>query len=97
MTKKSGEGSAGQEERKVPRTGRKLLLAGLLGSVLGAVAGLMLAPWRGADARRKLKDAAGAAGASAKEKGAAVREKAGAALQRIRDKHGGKESEKAEK
>jgi hypothetical protein len=56
------ESPADERETEKSSGGRgKMLLAGLLGAVTGAVAGLLLAPWRGADARRKLKESAAAA------------------------------------
>jgi gas vesicle protein len=69
----------------------KLILAGLLGSIIGAVAGLLLAPWRGAETRRKLKEAAATASTAAAEKAKAAREKATEALRRR--KQAGEEEE----
>ena len=61
------------EEDQTKSVGRgKLLLVGALGSILGAAAALLLAPWRGAEARKKLKEGAAKAGAAAKEKATVI-------------------------
>lgn len=39
----------------------KTVVIGVLGTIAGAVAAVLLTPWRGAEARLKLKDAASAA------------------------------------
>jgi hypothetical protein len=63
-------GSQSAEEQKPKHSGgrARLLAAGLFGAVAGAVAGLLLAPWRGPEARAKLKEKAAAAGTAAREK-----------------------------
>lgn len=84
-------GSQSHQREKSGRSGGRggLLVVGFLGAVAGAVAGLLLAPWRGAEARAKLKEGARKAGAAAKEgavkagaAGAAAKEKLTAALRR---------------
>ena len=69
----------------------KLLLAGLVGSVVGAVGALLLAPWRGAETRQKVKEGAAKlkesalkAKDSAAKAGAAAKEKAQSVLQRAK-------------
>jgi len=53
------------EEAEAPRGwfGRTLL-AGVLGTIAGAATALLLTPWRGAEARRKVKEGATAAGSA---------------------------------
>ena len=51
----------------------KTVVIGVLGTIAGAVAAVLLTPWRGAEARRKLKDGAAAARSAATKKAAALR------------------------
>ena len=72
-----------QHERKGGSGGRgKLLLAGFSGGIVGTIAGLLLAPWRGAETRQKLKETAAAAGRTAKENATAAKEKVGELVRR---------------
>jgi gas vesicle protein len=72
-----------EEEKEAGQARRgALLVVGLLGTVAGAVTGLLLAPWRGADTRRKLREAAATASAALKEKGQAAKDKAGEVIRR---------------
>lgn len=82
--------------------GKKLFLVGLLGAAVGAVAAMLLTPWRGSEARQKVKEGAVKAGAAAKEgaakASAAAREhaaKAGAAAKEHAVKAGQTLKEKA--
>jgi gas vesicle protein len=78
MTKpRDVDAGASPDDRKQTRiTSRAgLLLVGLAGSIAGAAAALLLAPWRGAETRRRLKEAAVAAGTGAKEKALSLKEK----------------------
>ena len=47
--------------------GKKFFLVGLLGAAVGAVTAMLLTPWRGSEARQKVKEGAAKAGAAAKE------------------------------
>jgi gas vesicle protein len=73
----------GTEKGTTSRAG--LLLVGLAGSVIGAAAALLLAPWRGAETRRRLKEAAATAGSAAKEKASALKDKADSLLRKGED------------
>lgn len=42
----------------------RTLLAGVLGTIAGAAGALLLTPWRGEEARRKVKESASAAGSA---------------------------------
>ena len=100
MTKKEDQGpeAAGDPAEETGAGGRgRVLLAGVLGSIVGAVTALLLTPWRGAEARRKMKDAASAAGASAKEKGAAARAKAADVVRRAGERRSEREGTSASK
>lgn len=66
---------AAEESPKAGGQGKKFFLVGLLGAAVGAVTAILVTPWRGSEARAKVKEGAAKAGAAAKE-GAA---KAGAA------------------
>ena len=61
------------EEGSAPsgRRGRTLIV-GLLSAVAGAVAALLLTPWRGAEARQKVKDGAAAARSAVNKKTASL-------------------------
>jgi len=64
-----------ESEEQGSSSGRlvKTVIIGLLGTVAGAVAALLLTPWRGVEARRKLKDGAAAARSAASKKAAILR------------------------
>lgn len=59
----------------------RTLLAGVLGTIAGAATALLLTPWRGAEARRKVKEGATAAGS-------AIGKKAGSLVSRCRKGEG---------
>ena len=63
------EGSAppAEETRKPGGQGKKFFLVGLLGAAVGAVTAILVTPWRGSEARAKVKEGAAKAGAAAKE------------------------------
>jgi len=63
----------------------RTLLAGVLGTIAGAATALLLTPWRGVEARRKVKESATAAGS-------AIGKKAGSLLSRG-EKHEGDDEE----
>jgi len=88
-----------EESREPTPTGKKttgqghgkLLLAGLVGSVVGAVGALLLAPWRGTETRQKVKEGAAKlkesalkAKDSAAKAGATAKERAQSVLQRAK-------------
>ncbi len=90
-----GDESRPEEEAQTTRgQGRKFFLVGLLSAAAGAVTAVLLTPWRGSEARQKVKEGAQKAGAAAKEgaakAGKAVKEKAGDVARRAR----GTEAEK---
>jgi gas vesicle protein len=58
---------AAEGETPAGGQGKKFFLVGLLGAAAGAVTALLLTPWRGAEARAKVKEGASKAGAAAKE------------------------------
>ena len=63
----------GSEEEGPSRGGRKrFLVVGLLGAAVGAVTAMLLTPWRGAEARKKLKEGAQKAGSAVKDKAVTV-------------------------
>ena len=68
-----------QEEGKEAQSSRgwfgRTLLAGVLGTIAGAATALLITPWRGSEARRKVKESATAAGS-------AIGRKAGSLLSR---------------
>ena len=69
-----------EAEGKTPEQAKKFFLVGLLGAAAGAVTALLLTPWRGAEARRKLKEGAQKAADAAKS----AAEKAADAARRAR-------------
>jgi len=93
---------AADETRKPGGQGKKFFLVGLLGAAVGAVTAILVTPWRGSEARAKVKEGAAKAGAAAKEgaikAGAATKEgaiKAGAAAKEGAAKAGAAAKEKA--
>lgn len=58
---------AADETRKPGGQGKKFFLVGLLGAAVGAVTAILVTPWRGSEARAKVKEGAAKAGAAAKE------------------------------
>jgi gas vesicle protein len=52
----------------------KVVLVGVLGAAVGAVAALLLSPWRGAEARLRLKDRAKDLGSKAKDMAARAKD-----------------------
>ncbi len=91
-----------EETQKAGGQGKKFFLVGLVGAAVGAVTAMLLTPWRGSEAREKVKEGAQKAGAAAKEgaakAGAAAREgaaKAGAAAREGAAKAGKAAKEKA--
>ena len=76
MSDEREESTPAADETRTPGgQGKKFFLVGLLGAAVGAVTAILVTPWRGSEARAKVKEGAAKAGAAAKE-GAA---KAGAA------------------
>lgn len=93
---------AADDTRKPGGQGKKFFLVGLLGAAVGAVTAVLVTPWRGSEARAKVKEGATKAGAAAKEgaikAGAAAKEgaiKAGAAAKEGAAKAGQAIKEKA--
>jgi|GEM_PF-1973701 len=82
------------EEEQAERGGSRaagLVIAGLIGSVIGAAVALLLSPWRGHEAREKVKQGASAVcGAAKKMVGAfpRMRERGGAQEEREAGEHG---------
>jgi gas vesicle protein len=85
--------------------GKKLFLVGSLAAAAGAIAALLLTPWRGSEAREKVKKGAAKAGSATKEGaakaavaakegavavGKAAKEKAGELADRARSRETGK-------
>jgi gas vesicle protein len=56
-----------ETENKAGGQSKKFFLVGLLSAAAGAVTALLLTPWKGAEARSKVKEGASKAGAAAKE------------------------------
>jgi gas vesicle protein len=87
LTQMAEKQDTGQERKGGGRRG-VALAAGIIGSVIGATAALLLSPWRGKEAREKVREGASKAGAAVKERaskaGAAVKEKAQSAAERLR-------------
>lgn len=81
-TKEPHSADGEQPETRPAGAWKKLFLVGLLASIGGAVAGLILAPWRGAETRRKLREMAAAAGTAAKDKAGAAKDKASELIHR---------------
>ena len=82
-----------QEGReKTGGAGKKFFLVGLLGAAAGAITAMLLTPWRGSEAREKLKEGAQKAGAAAKEgaikAGSAAKEGAAKAGKAVKEKAG---------
>ena len=99
---REGSTPAAEEPRKPTGQGTKFFLVGLLGAAVGAVTAILVTPWRGSEARAKVKEGAAKAGAAAKEgaikAGAATKEgaiKAGAAAKEGAAKAGAAAKEKA--
>lgn len=79
------EQSAEQEGTRRPA--RLALVAGAIGSVLGAGAALLLSPWRGAETRERLRGGASKFGATA-------REKARSAMDRVKERAASRSEER---
>jgi len=69
-------------EKKTSEQAKKFFLVGLLSAAAGAVTALLLTPWKGAEARAKVKEGAAKAGAAAKEGAAKAAEAAKAAREK---------------
>jgi len=67
-----------EEHEKVHTRGGacKMVVAGVLGSVIGAAAAMLLSPWRGAEARLRLKERAKDVGSKVSDKAKDVAAKA---------------------
>jgi len=74
---------AGHEHSSRGRAG-VALVAGVIGGILGAAAALLVSPWRGEEARSKLKERVG-------EMGSAVKGKASEIADRVKQSRSGKE------
>jgi gas vesicle protein len=99
---REGSTPAPEESPKAGGHAKKFFLVGLLGAAVGAVTAILVTPWRGSEARQKVKEGAAKAGAAAKEgaikAGAAAKEgaiKAGAAAKEGAAKAGQAIKEKA--
>lgn len=74
----------------------RLLTAALLGGVIGAALGLLLAPKAGTEFRSEIKDKAGVAAERAQGFGAKAKEFVEAAKQKIDERRGGSEGAASE-
>ena len=83
MSDREDDSKEGQGEKAEASRGwfGRALLVGVLGTIAGAATALLLTPWRGVEARRKVKESATAAGS-------AIGKKAGSLLSRD-EKHEG--------
>jgi gas vesicle protein len=81
-----------QEAHSTGGQGRKFFLVGLLSAAAGAVTAMLLTPWRGSEARQKVKEGAQKAGVAAKEgaikAGSAAKEGAAKAGKVVKEKAG---------
>jgi gas vesicle protein len=67
MADEQDESRPEEEPEKSSGQGKKLFLVGSLAAAVGAIAALLVTPWRGSEAREKAKKGAAKAGDAAKE------------------------------